>query len=81
MPYKATVHEAVSAYYRAELGGFECEYLELLLEVVQDKINYCEQILSDFPTENTEFVADYRLYGRIKDRIIILLENKQLNKQ
>lgn len=81
MPYKPKIHEAVMAYYRGELGGFTEEYLEKLMDVVAAKIEEVERVIRESPaaSKNTEYMGDYYLYLRVKNKIASAIESHQFH--
>lgn len=74
--YKPTLHEAMMAYYRGELGGFAPEYLRMLYEIVLQKHSDYETQVVQRNITDREFLADVALYGRIKTEINRILQLK-----
>ena len=74
--YKPTLHEAMMAYYRGELGGFAPEYLKLLYEVVLKKHSEYEAQVVQRHITDKDFLADVSLYGRIKAEINRIIQLK-----
>lgn len=71
-----TLHEAMMAYYRGELGGFEPEYLKMLYEVVLKKHSEYETQVVQRHITDKDFLADVSLYGRIKAEINRIIQLK-----